>query len=59
MTGAKDTPRAMKIAFGPILEACSEFNRRHTYVNLPWAPQLPADGAFELRGDAKVPTKKV
>lgn len=59
MTGAKDTQSAMKIAFGPILEACSEFNRTHTYVNLLWAPQLPADGTFELRGDAKVPTKKM
>ena len=37
MTGAKDTYNAMKEAFGPLLTACSEMNRRHTEVHLPWA----------------------
>ena len=36
MTGAKDTYDAMKEAFGPVLTACSDMNRRHTEVHLPW-----------------------
>ena len=57
MTGAKDTYSAMKEAFGPLLMACSEWNRRDTYVHLPWAPRLPVGGGFELRGAEKLPTK--
>ena len=58
MTGAKDTYSAMKLAFGPLLKACSEWNMRHTEVHLPWAPRLPADGSFELCGPEKRPTKR-
>ena len=59
MTGAKDTYAAMKEAFGPLLKACSDWNRRHTELHLPWAPRLPVDEEFELCGEAKLPTKKV
>ena len=58
MTGAKDTYAAMKEAFGPLLRACSEWNRQHTYVHLPWAPRLPVDGSVVLRGAEKQPTNK-
>ena len=58
MTGAKDTYSAMKLAFGPLLKACSEWNMRHTEVHLPWAPRLPADGSFELCGPEKRPKKR-
>jgi hypothetical protein len=57
MTGAKDTYSAMKEAFGPLLNACSAWNKTHTEVHLPWAPRLPADGKWELRGEARLPSK--
>jgi hypothetical protein len=59
MTGAKDTYgyAAMKEAFGPLLLACSEWNRRHTEVHLPWAPRLPPDGKYVLEGEAKRPRR--
>jgi hypothetical protein len=37
LTGAKDTYNAMREAFGPLLTACSNMNRNHTEVHVPWA----------------------
>lgn len=56
LIGVKDTPAAMKLAFGPIYDALSIVNERDTFVDLPWAPQLPTTGKWELKGDAKLPT---
>jgi hypothetical protein len=56
LIGVKDTPAAMKLAFGPIYDALSIINEQDTFVDLPWAPQLPITGKWELKGDAKVPT---
>jgi hypothetical protein len=56
LIGVKDTYEAMKIAFGPIYDAISRVNEENLYVQLPWAPQLPSLGKWELRGDAKLPT---
>ena len=49
LSGVKDTYAAMKEAFGPVLRVVSEWNRVHTYVTLPWKPQLPSHGKWELR----------
>ena len=38
----------MKEAFGPLFKAISEWNRVDTYVELPWAPRLPAHGTWEF-----------
>ena len=56
LIGVKDTYEAMKIAFGPIYDALSRVNEENLYVRLPWAPQLPSLGKWELSGDAKLPT---
>ena len=46
----------MAQAFGPIYDALSQINDSDMYVDLPWAPQLPTLGKWELRGEAQVPT---
>jgi hypothetical protein len=51
LSGVKDTYAAMKEAFGPVLRVVSEWNRVHTYVTLPWKPQLPSHGKWELHAD--------
>ena len=41
--GTKDTYDAMRMAFGPVLTEVSRWNREDVYVELPWAPALPAN----------------
>ena len=55
MTGAKDTYSAMKEAFGPLLMACSEWNRRDMYVHLPLAPRLPVGGGVRAAWGREAP----
>ena len=35
LIGVKDTPAAMKLAFGPIYDALSVVNEQDTFVRLP------------------------
>ena len=56
LSGVKDTYSAMQKAFQPIFDAVSKWNAEHVYVDVPWAPRLPADAKYELSGDAQLPT---
>jgi hypothetical protein len=48
LIGTKDTRDAIKKAFGPIYDALSTINEVDSFVSLPWAPQLPTTGKWEL-----------
>jgi hypothetical protein len=49
LIGVKDTNRRHKLAFGLIYDALSVVNEQDIFVDLPWAPQLPITGKWELR----------